>query len=252
MFSKKNDYVIDFASLSDKGDREVNEDSIGSSIVSDNYCFALCDGLGGHGMGDVASSIAVQVITNQFSTANSIKEYIDNVLQVANDIITAEQIKQRAVNKMKTTAVVVSLFDNKIYGCHLGDSRAYVFKKDYTYVRTLDHSVPQMLVLTKQIEESEIRNHPDRTSVLRALGAQTEEPIRIGLIKPIKFNSARAVLLCSDGFWELIEEDDMIECLKQSETADEWLNKMLDIVKKNGESVEMDNYSAITILINRE
>ena len=54
--------------------------------------------------------------------------------------------------------------------------------------------------------------------------------------------------MCTDGFWELILEEDMCRLLKESASPGEWLNKMAEIVRQNGEGKNMDNYSAIAVL----
>jgi len=67
------------------------------------------------------------------------------------------------------------------------------------------------------------------------------------LLSPLPLKKCQAFLLCSDGFWELIEEKDMCSILKKSETPNEWLLEMAEVVKKNGKDRNMDNYSAIAI-----
>ena len=112
--------------------------------------------------------------------------------------------------------------------------------------RTLDHSVPQMLVKSGEIKESEIRNHPDRNRLLRALGLETDRQL-YELQEPYPLRKCQAFLLCSDGFWELIEEEKMCSFLKKAESADEWLRLMNEEVQKNGAGKNMDNNSAIAV-----
>ena len=114
--------------------------------------------------------------------------------------------------------------------------------------RTLDHSVPQMLVLGGQIKESEIRHHKDRNRVLRVLGTPWEGEA-YSLADPIEKTGDQAFILCSDGFWELITEKEMEKTLKQSYSVAQWLEKMEKIVQKHGEGKDMDNYSAICVYI---
>lgn len=119
-------------------------------------------------------------------------------------------------------------------------------EKNKVYKRTLDHSIPQMLVLSKDIKESEIRNHPDRNIVLRVMGIEWDEPM-FDLMKPVPLKKCRAFLLCSDGFWELIEEKDMCALLKTSATVEDWLSSMVQVVKESGKDRNMDNFSAIAV-----
>ncbi len=235
-----------YAVFTDKGGREINEDSIGVCTNEENSCFILCDGLGGHGMGDVASSLVVEVFRDQFGKTNDVVNFLGETFCAAQDILMAEQKARNAGKKMKTTGAVVVTDDRNAYVGHVGDSRAYVFSKNKVRCRTQDHSIPQMLVLSGEIKESEIRNHPDRNTLLRVIGIDWEEPM-YELMAPISKKKCQAFLLCSDGFWELIEEKEMCALLKRAKTVDEWLQSMIEIVKTNGVGRNMDNFSAIAV-----
>lgn len=235
-----------YAVFSDKGGREINEDSLGVCQNNINYCFVLCDGLGGHGMGDVASSLVVEVFKDQFGKTDDAVNFLGQTFMASEDILMAEQAVKGAKRKMKTTAVAVVADDRNAYIGHVGDSRVYVFNKNKVKVRTQDHSIPQMLVLSGEIKESEIRNHPDRNILLRVLGIEWEEPM-YELMAPIPLKKCQAFLLCSDGFWELIEEKEMCSLLKKADSVEEWLESMAVVVKENGQNRNMDNYSAIAV-----
>lgn len=246
---RKEKKQISYYTYTNPGDREVNEDSVGVSVNGEKFCFILCDGLGGHGMGDVASSKAVEVIDYQFLHSDSTNDFIKTAFPAANDIILVEQTKNRAENKMKTTGVIAVIADDKVKIAHIGDSRCYVFDHKNSYIRTLDHSVPQMMVISKQIKEEEIRNHADRNVVLKALGSKHDGEILFDIMKPISINKVNALLLASDGFWELITEDIMIRMLNNSSSPEEWVKKMVLEIKSNGKEVDMDNFSAIAVFV---
>lgn len=235
-----------YAVFSDKGGREVNEDSLGVCQSESNHCFILCDGLGGHGMGDAASSLVVEVFKDQFEKTDDAVNFLGQAFIVSQDILMAEQAVRKAKSKMKTTATALVIDDRNAYIGHVGDSRTYVFSKNKIKVRTQDHSIPQMLVLSGEIKECEIRNHPDRNILLRVLGVEWEEPL-YELMAPIPLKKCQAFLLCSDGFWELIEEKDMCALLKKADTVEEWLKNMTAVAKENGLGRNMDNYSAIAV-----
>ena len=146
---------------------------------------------------------------------------------------------------MKTTAVVLCI-DEMIRWCHVGDSRLYYFKKKKLIQRTLDHSVPQMLVYAGEIKEKEIRNHPDRNRLLRVMGMEWTSN-SYTLSDPVEKTGEQAFLLCSDGFWELIVEKEMQKCLKKAKTPEEWLELMKQIILKNGSNRDMDNFSAVAV-----
>lgn len=244
-------YINTYHVISNKGSRPVNEDSVGVFRNLNRTCFVVCDGLGGHGMGDMASSLVRDVFEDQFCRSNNPEEFLPEAFSAAQDILMTEQKEQNAKEKMKTTCVALVLDDQNAYIGHIGDSRLYVFHKNRVKMRTLDHSVPQMLVLTRQIKEKQIRNHPDRNLVLRVLGVNWEEPM-YELEKTIPLTKCQAFLLCTDGFWELIGENEMCKLLKKASNVEEWLLKMTQIVKENGKDKNMDNYSAIAVFVKTE
>lgn len=243
---------LTYAVFTDKGSRSVNEDSVGVCSSSNRNCFVLCDGLGGHGMGDVASSLVVEVFKNRFENCaeKNISDFLADSFSAAQDILMAKQIELNAKRKMKTTAVVGVTDSQNFYIGHVGDSRLYVFNKNKVKRRTIDHSIPQMLALSGDIKESEIRNHPDRNIVLKVLGIEWENTM-FDLLKPIPTKKVQALLLCSDGFWELIEESEMCMLLKNADTVETWLDSMVKVVKENGKDKDMDNFSAIAVWCNR-
>ena len=238
--------MLCYAVKSKVGGRRINEDSVGVAEINNRQCFVVCDGLGGHGMGDVASQTVKNVFCNQFTKFDNNEDFLAQTFLAAQDILLSEQIANRAKQKMKTTAVVLAADEKNAHIGYIGDSRLYVFNKNKVKTRTLDHSIPQMMVLSGEIKENEIRNHPDRNIVLRVMGVEWEDPM-FELMKPIPLKKCQAFLLCTDGFWELVEEKEMCDLLKKSETVIEWLDGMEQIVLKNGKGREMDNYSAIAI-----
>ena len=237
-----------YAIYTNAGGREINEDTVGVAQNGDNYCFVVCDGLGGHGMGDVASSLVVDVFKSQFGRTDDAVNFLGQTFCAAQDILMAEQKARGASRKMKTTCVSVVTDDRNAYIGHIGDSRAYVFSKNKVRTRTVDHSIPQMLVLAGEIKEQEIRNHPERNIVLRVMGVEWEEAM-YELKVPVPIKKCQAFLLCSDGFWELIEEKEMCILLKKAKNVHEWLDSMVDVVWKNGVDKNMDNFSAIAVWV---
>ncbi len=238
--------MIRTATFTNIGDHTVNEDSLGVSSKGEEHCFILCDGLGGHGMGDTASRLAVNTALWKFNDVGAKDSLLTKIFDEAQAKILSEQLKIGATRQMKTTAVIMALDKKKAYVGHIGDTRLYAFRKNKVDFRTLDHSVPQMLVAAKEIKESEIRNHPERNLLLRVLGTSWDGP-EYELRKKFRWKKYQAFLLCSDGFWELITEEKMCEYLEKSSSVEEWLEKMSKEVAYNGVGKRMDNYSAIAI-----
>lgn len=238
--------MIRFSMITDQGSRENNEDSIGMYQEDKDYCFILADGLGGHGKGEVASKLAVETVIRQFVGETAGEEFLEQAFQKAQEDILEVQKEEPGCFDMKTTLVVLEIRKDQMRWGHMGDSRLYYFENGKYVKRTLDHSVPQMLVAIGEIREKDIRHHADRNRLLRVLGVEDDE-VNPSIGDWTEVKSGQAFLLCSDGFWELIEEKKMEKTLKKADTPEEWLKLMEEIVLKNGKGTNMDNYSAIGV-----
>ncbi|MCQ2495552.1 MAG: protein phosphatase 2C domain-containing protein [Lachnospiraceae bacterium] len=239
--------MLDYELFSNKGGRDVNEDCVLCAVKENSSCFVLCDGLGGHGRGDEASSLVCNSMIDVFNNCSDPDDFMGTAFMDAQKRLIAAQIEKKVKNQMKTTAVALLCDSKNARIAHVGDSRLYVFNKKGGYIRTEDHSVPQLLVKSGEIKESEIRNHPDRNRLMRAMGNEWDKPMYQEM-KKLPLKKCNAFLLCSDGFWELIDESEMAETLNASSSAKEWVEKMAAIVAKNGEGRNMDNYSAIAVI----
>ena len=241
---------LSYYMLTSVGGRDHNEDCIGMAEAPAVKIFALADGLGGHGKGEVASALAVEAVK---SLADSYIEggaelWLSAAFTTAQNNVIAAQDEANNHSGMKTTLCVLAVEEDSVQWGHIGDSRVYLFKRGRYNRRTADHSVPQMLVAAGEIKEKEIRHHPDRNRLLRVIGSEWETP-KYEITKAISASRGDSFLLCSDGFWELIEEKTMEKLLHTSETPEEWVKAMAEEVERNGKAQEssMDNYSAIAV-----
>jgi serine/threonine protein phosphatase PrpC len=241
--------MITHASISQRGERAVNEDCIGIVQNGDAFLFTVADGLGGHEHGELASRMATEVFKREFESLGHAdnKALLDAAfLRAQREIMDARRKAGKGFD-MKTTAVALSISDGRCRWGHIGDSRLYMFHKNKIRARTLDHSVPQMLVLSGEIKEKRIRAHPDRNRLLRVMGVEWDAPGHV-ISDECELAECQAFLLCSDGFWEWIDEKTMCRFLKKSDAADAWLGMMTREVEKNGSGKDMDNYTAIVVL----
>ena len=158
--------------LTNKGGREVNEDSTAVARTPEGACCILADGLGGHGMGEVASRLVCDEAARIFRerSGGTVEEYLRTAFETAQASLMAAQEERGAQDKMKTTMVVLATDESTVQWGHIGDSRLYYFKNNRLVSRTLDHSVPQMLVASGEIREKDIRHHEDRNRLLRVMG----------------------------------------------------------------------------------
>lgn len=240
--------MVSYHLFSNPGGRENNEDYVGMYQNGQSWCFVLADGLGGHGKGEVASKLAVEAAIKEFALRGPGEETLKASFDQAQRAILEGQREDYRARDMKTTLVILHVSENQLWWGHIGDSRLYYFQKGKLRERTLDHSVPQMLVAAGQLKEKQIRNHPDRNRLLRVLGVDWDSP-KYQIAESRESEERQAFLLCSDGFWELIDEKKMQHCLKKASSPKEWAELMESIVRKNGQGKNMDNYSAVTVWI---
>ena len=160
----------------------------------------------------------------------------------------ARQKAEHNETQMKTTLNIVMLDKQNMYWGHVGDSRTYYAENGVLKQRTLDHSVTQMLSAIGQVEERDIRFHEDRSRLLRVLGTPWEKP-QAETEQPVALRGNMQILLCTDGFWEYITEEQIQICREESDNAQIWMENMLELISRNDQHSERDNRTAITIWI---
>lgn len=245
--------MLDYFIFTDKGERAVNEDSVGHCENNLGKFYILCDGLGGHGKGDEASSLVVSFITDYAEKANSdsVEQFMDGAIMGAQNTLLQYQRANGITSQSKTTLTLLCVNPNNNTAsiAHIGDSRVYKFSnKKYVY-RTLDHSVPQMLVLSGEIKEKNIRHHEDRNRLLRCMGIEWDgKRFEIDQVEQ-PYIHGDAFIMCSDGFWDWILEKDMEKALKKFPDANQCGEYLVEKAKKRGKGKNMDNFSLILVRV---
>ncbi|HIY20252.1 MAG TPA: protein phosphatase 2C domain-containing protein [Candidatus Blautia avistercoris] len=239
--------MITYSSINEKGKRPYQEDSVGIYFHEEMGVFAVADGLGGHGKGEIASGETVRFVLEHYRNDCEPGEYFQTAFLKGNQNLVELQDLMDMPRGVKTT-LTICLIQDKIYGAYIGDTRLYLFEDGKMAFRSTDHSVPQMLALGGEIKESEIRKHPDRNKLLRVLGDRKRE-IKYDTTEVWEKKKGVSLLLCTDGFWEYVKEKDMEKTLAHSRSPQEWLNKMKRMVLRRGFLDKQDNFSAIGIWI---
>lgn len=239
-------FIFDIACVSEKGGRAVNEDSFTICHNESSVLISIADGLGAHGGGDIASKIAVDIAKKEYmELSKTTSKNICNIFQKIDDAIVAEQTDTL---KMKTTLSCVLCRNKRIYASHMGDTRIYIFKNNKEACITADHSVAYEEVMRNKGTLDDIRQNPNRHILRAALG--------VGKIRPPdmfkqKIKSDLSVMICSDGFWEYVSENDMLEALEKTKSSAEWLEAMLKCHSEKADKFN-DNYSAICLRIKKQ
>ena len=211
---------IDFAEITDTGRvREHNEDAIGS--VPEIGLMVLADGMGGYNAGEVASGIAVQIVTDLATVGAGREERHDidphsglmrqsivlrDAVYRANKIIYQTAQSQTHCEGMGTTIVACMYYDDKVSVAHVGDSRAYRLRGDKLEQITLDHSLLQELVDRGFYSEEEAQRSTNRNYVTRALGVEPTVEVEVHEHDVLPED---VYLLCSDGLPDMVEDDDI-------------------------------------------
>lgn len=234
--------MFETAQVSKRGGRETNQDAVWSGAMEGWHVWAVADGLGGMGGGEMASAAAIEGL------AGCAKVDLEEMGAAAQEAVLGKQKEHPEFASMRTTLVVLVSDGGQARWMHSGDSRLYWLRGGAVVEQTLDHSVPQALVVAGRITPGEIRNHPDRNRLLKCLGtAGSQIDLSSGWRK---LQSGDAFLLASDGFWERISETEMETEYARAATAAGWLLGMeLRVVERAAKlrEGEADNYSAIAI-----
>ncbi|MDD6763684.1 MAG: protein phosphatase 2C domain-containing protein [Clostridiales bacterium] len=232
--------------VSKKGGRRVNEDAAGRAKKKGIVCVVLADGLGGHYGGSIASGIAVETVLAAFNerpvfSEQAIREYIS----LASDAIMERADADEQYGHMSSTIAVLLIKGKKAVWGNVGDTRLYRFHHNRIEEVTEDHSLAFLSFMNGEIEYDDIRTSSDQNKLTSALGIASGE---MNVSKVIDIDNYTSFLICTDGWWEYVSDEDMEESLKESHTGKEWIAKMLEL--HDGAAPEgCDNYSAAAVVI---
>lgn len=227
---------MEFATLSTPGGRKINEDRLLVQQSANTFLAAVADGLGGHGNGDLAAEQALQVLGQLLADRAPQRNALTDAAAEAN-----RQIMQQCTGK--TTLALLWGDKSTALAAHIGDSRIYHFRDAQILYQSQDHSVTQLAVAVGEITEDEIRGHVDRNKLIRAMGSPEGG---IPELHPLELSPGDGLLLCTDGFWELILESEMIDTYKNTTTAQSWLTAMEQMVVRR-QTPQSDNCSAVVL-----
>lgn len=241
---------FEIASLSKQGGRYRNEDACGYWTSETGSCWIVSDGAGGHSGGDVASRTAVSSMLRDFASDPEVSPgAISDLLKHANDAVLQEQRNNPDLSDMRATAAIL-MMDQKTQGVlwgHLGDSRIYCFRNRKLLTQTRDHSLMQSMVDAGYGDVAILRGHPRRSVLLQALGS-TDEMAPTVLPTLMAVQQDDVFLLCSDGFWDYVDEAAMERELQVAPSAEAWLTR-LEAELLSRAKPDHDNYTAVAVWV---
>ncbi|HKM32640.1 MAG TPA: Stp1/IreP family PP2C-type Ser/Thr phosphatase [Oscillospiraceae bacterium] len=228
--------------------RGENQDRIYHGWVSEEVLLAIvCDGMGGENSGSVASELTVRIFSDKINTGyrndmdvNSIRNLMISSISATNAMVYETSQSNEQMRGMGTTCVAVIVKEKRAYIINVGDSRVYSISQDDIVQITKDHTMVQMLVEQGKITEDEVKDHPKRNLITRAVGA---EPEVIPDYYEWDITDSESLLLCSDGLFGFCDNSDILEAVNQMNASDA-VDEMISIAKQRGGG---DNISIVLI-----
>lgn len=230
--------MMDYFSKTDIGRvRTKNQDRAAIVVNSKNQLLAIvCDGMGGHKAGEIASRVVMDHVTGCFKVnpyflnQEEVITWINETIHQSNEIVK----KMANINKdhegMGTTIVLGVAFEDKLYISHVGDSRAYYCSQDAIIQITKDHTLVNALIDQGVITEEEAKHHSQKNVLLQVLGAgeKLEPSMHIQEFKE------GVLLLCSDGLYNTVDDKIILQIVNRKETVQQRVESLIDEANANG------------------
>jgi PPM family protein phosphatase len=222
--------------------RKNNEDSY--LVLPEYGVYAVADGMGGHLAGEVASRTALDEFKNSAIQLAEIKDselesWVKQILSRANRQVFQSSTRNPANEGMGTTLTVLVVREQKAVIAHVGDSRAYLWRDGNLIPLTVDHSLVGELVRLGQISPEEAETHPQRHVLVRAVGASWDIEVDS---HDMEWISGDVFLLCTDGFSNVISEQELVDELLKPTSWEEHLEAMRQLILERGAP---DNFTAL-------
>lgn len=234
--------TTDIAFYSDQGKRDNNEDAVTIVETNNSILAIVADGLGGHRDGEIAAQQVVDTIRRLLIDCEPDEDMLIDAIQEASKNIFSLHSSD---GEMFTTVAVLWIGKGSAIVANVGDTRIYQFRNGGIVYQSLDHSKAQMAVLVGKLSPCDIRHSKDRNRLIRVLG--TAETPRVDCCT-LEVCPGDHFLLCSDGFWEPVDEKKMRELMLNTESAKQWLKRMQELIEAVQNPLQ-DNHSAIAICL---
>ncbi|MGB3828683.1 MAG: protein phosphatase 2C domain-containing protein [Ornithinimicrobium sp.] len=207
------------------GTKSRNEDS----AYAGPELLVLCDGMGGHAAGDVASSLVVGELVHLDGDADGADDMLDvlkDSISAANDRLAEVGHESNDASGMGTTCIAMLRSGSKLAVANIGDSRAYLRRGTRVTQITRDHSFVQQLLDEGRISKEEAVHHPQRSLVTRVLtGREEDQPdLTVRELRP-----GDRLMLCSDGVTDYVAEDTVADILRAQGSAGDIADQLIAI-----------------------
>lgn len=239
-------------SITDTGQtRHMNQDYVyceEKNVGALPNLFIVADGMGGHNAGDYASRFCVEAFVQRIKTEYTIENtdktpigMLSDALQYTNNLLLEEAKDKDELQGMGTTFVVASIYESLLFVANVGDSRLYVIRDTMDQI-TSDHSLVGEMVKNGELDPREVKNHPNKNIITRALGANTNV---IPDYFEVELSAGDLVLMCSDGLTNMLDDEEIMKIIKESDYNLE--NAVKTLVNEANDHGGKDNISIIII-----
>ncbi|MDE2593830.1 MAG: serine/threonine-protein phosphatase [Burkholderiales bacterium] len=232
--------------ISRKGGREKNEDRMGYCYTRDSGLFALADGMGGHPEGEMASQLALQTMAALYQ--RDARPSLEDPIRFLQDAIMAghHQLLRYASEKglmdtPRTTIVACIMQGSSAYWAHCGDSRLYFIRGDKLVARTRDHSYSELQQSLSSVVP--LNERYNRNVLFTCLGSPGK-PV-VDTAGPILLQEGDRIMLCSDGLWGTVEDDDITRHMS-SRTISDAVPELVEVALRQG-GPKCDNVTVLSV-----
>jgi len=177
--------------------------------------------------------------------AFAIEDQLKTAIQQANMAIVRYGEKKSAARGLGSTVTAVLIQNNNAYIANVGDSRTYLLREKKLAPVTRDHSLVARLVESNQITADEIYTHPQRNLIYRSLGAG-HKTVEVDIFHETLLPDD-VLLLCSDGLWEMVRQQDLLRLLSEESSPQKICDQLIDLANTNGGE---DNITAVVVHVN--
>ena len=240
---------MDTFSITDTGKlRSGNQDCIycrNDVVGSLPNLFMVADGMGGHKAGDTASRMCIEEMvayiacTERITPVSAFEQAIENT----NRAIYKAATENSQFKGMGTTLVGATIIDDSAYVVNIGDSRLYLMSDNKLRQITVDHSLVEEMVKSGEIKKDEMRNHPNKNIITRAIG--TGDFVLPDCFE-IKVKQGDVMLLCSDGLSNMVDDKKIENILLENDDVEKACK---ELVKEANEAGGKDNISVVLVKI---
>lgn len=238
--------IFDEYEYTNKGGRFYNEDSIGARQIGEAGIFVVADGLGGHQFGEVASACVRDTLLDGWSPQESDRaEWLTLQIKEANDQVLRLQQEKNSV--LKSTVVSLAIDGEQAVWANIGDSRLYYLHQSEIYQITEDHSVAYKKYKAGEITREQIGQDEDQSCLLRSVGSKERYEPDV-CVSNVPLESGDAFLLCSDGVWEYLKDEEILIDYLKSKTAKDWAELLLVRMMARIDEGN-DNLSILTLIL---